>query len=410
MSSGGRTEGRFVDRDARVLAKGGRMEWAADFGFERTQAIVELARRGVLSDPDRPGNWMALSRALVNLGDLDAAVSCLRDGIEANPRSPILRWGLAQVLTSLGAWEEALSEAEEAFAMAPDDPAIRLTRLQLLVRLDARDAAEAIELSEFSSKNVYLMKARAQSLRRKDVVEWCDSILAENPRHTYARYVKAHALPLIGRVEEARQLIAVDRLVETQDLPVPSGYADGESFRDALAAEIRANPTLEPDPRGLTTRSGLQTRVLRRPEAVAIEALLGQCKEAVDAYVERMVASGDAFAHTQPDRVRLRPWAVVYGGGGRQDPHMHPLGWITGVYYVSAPRPAGANAYSGPLVLGAIKQRRGLETPPWGTREIEPVPGRLVLFPSHVPHATEPPGGEDGSRICVTFDVIDAAA
>jgi hypothetical protein len=40
--------------------------------------------------------------------------------------------------------------------------------------------------------------------------------------------------------------------------------------------------------------------------------------------------------------------------------------------------------------------------------EIEPVPGRLVLFPSYVPHATIPPGSSDGARICVTFDVVAA--
>ena len=50
--------------------------------------------------------------------------------------------------------------------------------------------------------------------------------------------------------------------------------------------------------------------------------------------------------------------------------------------------------------------------PPWGTLQIEPVPGRLVLFPSCVPHATEA-SGVDGARISVAFDVLpvhDAAA
>jgi putative 2-oxoglutarate-Fe(II)-dependent oxygenase superfamily protein len=42
--------------------------------------------------------------------------------------------------------------------------------------------------------------------------------------------------------------------------------------------------------------------------------------------------------------------------------------------------------------------------PPWGTREIRPVPGRLVLFPSYVPHATIATGSTD-KRICIAFDV-----
>lgn len=386
------------------------MEWVADLGFEHIQAVVELARRGVANDPKRPGGWLALSRAVLNQGDLDAAMCSLRDGIAANPESPALKVALARLQMALGRWEEALPWAEGALALAPEDQWARLTRLQLLALLDAREVAGVHEFPDLSSKSPSLMSTRSRSLRPEDVVEWCDSILVENPRHTCAKYFKAFALLRIGRIAEARELIAVDRLVELHDLPVPPGYADGESFRRALAAEIHVNPTLEADPRVLTTRGGRQTRVLRRPEAVAVEALLDRCKDAVDAYEERLVASGDAFARSRPRRARLRPWAVVYGGAGRQVPHMHPAGWITGVYYVSAPRPPGENRYRGSLVLGAIKPRKEFETPPWGTREIEPIPGRLVLFPSHVPHATEPPGGEDGSRICVTFDVVDAAA
>jgi hypothetical protein len=43
--------------------------------------------------------------------------------------------------------------------------------------------------------------------------------------------------------------------------------------------------------------------------------------------------------------------------------------------------------------------------PPWGVQEIEPVPGRLLLFPSFLPHATEPTGIA-GARISVAFDVV----
>ncbi|MEI9996940.1 MAG: putative 2OG-Fe(II) oxygenase [Rhizomicrobium sp.] len=110
------------------------------------------------------------------------------------------------------------------------------------------------------------------------------------------------------------------------------------------------------------TCDGRQTRQLRQPNAVAVEALI--------------VA-----------------------------PHGHPGGWISGVYYVDAPRLPGENAYRGALIVGAIDTKQHGFEPPWGTRAIEPVPGRLVLFPSYVSHATEPTG-IDGARISVAFDVV----
>lgn len=150
--------------------------------------------------------------------------------------------------------------------------------------------------------------------------------------------------------------------------------------------------------------------VLRQPGAVAVEALLARIQKAVDGYDARLVASGDAFAASRPKRARLHTWAIIYDGGGKQMPHMHPAGWITGVYYVSSPRAPGENAHRGPIVLGADRPIKDCAAFPWGLREIEPVPGRLVMFPSHVPHSTIPPGGANGERICVTFDVVDAAA
>jgi len=104
---------------------------------------------------------------------------------------------------------------------------------------------------------------------------------------------------------------------------------------------------------------------------------------------------------------RLDAWAVVCGKEGRQKAHLHPPGWLSGVYYVTASRPAGANLYRGPLILGALDPHAHGVEPPWGTREIEPVPGRLVLFPSYLPHATQPSGVE-GARISVAFDVVPA--
>jgi hypothetical protein len=76
---------------------------------------------------------------------------------------------------------------------------------------------------------------------------------------------------------------------------------------------------------------------------------------------------------------------------------------LSGVTYVAAPQIA--DTYQGALVIGLLDS--GLDpvkTLPWPTREIEPVPGRLVIFPSFVPHMTRPTG-VDGRRISVSFDV-----
>lgn len=80
------------------------------------------------------------------------------------------------------------------------------------------------------------------------------------------------------------------------------------------------------------------------------------------------------------------------------------MGWLSGVYYVAAPRSTGDGVYQGALLVGTVNSDR-FANPPWGIREIEPVPGRIVLFPSFTPHATKPSGMAE-ERISVAFDVV----
>lgn len=87
-------------------------------------------------------------------------------------------------------------------------------------------------------------------------------------------------------------------------------------------------------------------------------------------------------------------WAVIYDDHGRQDSHFHPSGWLSGVYY--------PQAGSGDLLIGALDAAEAID-PPWGARAVDPVEGRLVLFPSYVPHSTAPAAA---GRVSVAFDVM----
>ncbi len=383
------------------------MQWLPEFGGAKARVAAALARKAIDDMPDNEGRWLVLGRALILLGEFRDAASHLRDAIAILPRSEELRLLLVDVLVAQGLLEEALPHAKAALAIAPNNPRAKRFCLELLVSLERRDgidlASEAA--AALLSSNSRLLQVQAKSLGPMGTLDLCDSVLAENSAHTYAKYLKALALGALHRMDEARDLVALDNLVEISDLPVPSGYADDRSFRGALAAEIFANPTLAGDPRGSSTRDGRQTRQLRQPNAVAVEALIVGIKKAVETCGERPKAAHDGFSAGRPAMARLDIWAVINGRNGRQAPHGHPGGWISGVYYVDAPRLPGENAYRGALIVGAIDTKQHGFEPPWGTRAIEPVPGRLVLFPSYVSHATEPTG-IDGARISVAFDVV----
>ena len=82
--------------------------------------------------------------------------------------------------------------------------------------------------------------------------------------------------------------------------------------------------------------------------------------------------------------------------------HTHPQGWISSALYVALPPPAQLGAApAGWLEFGTPPPELGLQLRPY--LQVEPRPGRLVLFPSTMWHGTVP--FNDGERMTIAFDV-----
>jgi hypothetical protein len=99
---------------------------------------------------------------------------------------------------------------------------------------------------------------------------------------------------------------------------------------------------------------------------------------------------------------------------GHEDWHMHPGGWISGVYYAAvptavppvAPHDGGAHPGAiefGPFPFGGERDVRG-----WPRAHMTPRPSLLLLFPSYYGHRTYATRVGD-PRIVVAFDVVPAA-
>jgi Putative 2OG-Fe(II) oxygenase len=209
------------------------------------------------------------------------------------------------------------------------------------------------------------------------------------------------ALVRLGRSAEARDILAIDRFLHVEDLPAPPEFPSASAYYATLAEEILRNPTLSIDPRKKAIEGARQTRALVQMGDSALPMLLRQVREAIDRHVARLPAGDHPFLLGNPARATLMPWSMVSRRENTLHSHIHPSGWLRGVTYITAPKIG--DAFLGPLLVGALDPDDPVP-PDWPVREIEPVPGRLVLFPSFVPHATRPTDSE-AVRICVAFDV-----
>ena len=100
-------------------------------------------------------------------------------------------------------------------------------------------------------------------------------------------------------------------------------------------------------------------------------------------------------------------WATIYPRGAWVPEHIHSTFTISGVFYVKAPEDCGEIGFKDPGWVAKVACNNGESTFPIdGTRKrIEPRTGDLLLFPSWLPHYTEPNKSEE-DRIIVSFNLM----
>jgi uncharacterized protein (TIGR02466 family) len=179
-----------------------------------------------------------------------------------------------------------------------------------------------------------------------------------------------------------------------------------DNFNERLAAELLAHNSLSDLPLTKASRgTGDRIDKLQLSAGPLAHDLLIRIREAVEVYVaERRVFSADPMMMHSPASVALDSWALALHDDGRVEWHIHPSGWISGVYYVKVPKAKPDDAMPrGAIEFGLLPfgQQQTLPRPRW---QITPWEGLLLLFPSWYAHRTWPTGvGEP--RICVAFDI-----
>ncbi|MET0273694.1 MAG: putative 2OG-Fe(II) oxygenase [Phenylobacterium sp.] len=139
----------------------------------------------------------------------------------------------------------------------------------------------------------------------------------------------------------------------------------------------------------------------------ALNRLFGAVRGEIDRYLTDIDAIDHPFFRWRPVETAFGAWGLISTGAGHNVPHIHPQGWLTGVYYA---------AWRGPIASEPVDQEGALHIAPdpagdaacpgWAKAIVAPTPGTLVIMPSYYLHHTFP--ARPGSlRIALPFDVVD---
>jgi hypothetical protein len=352
---------------------------------------------------------LELASRLLSLDRYDAAIERLAAGC-----APASAFSCAQVLghshffrRQPGDLEAAREAHVRAGACAPSRPlrARALTDLgRTLLQLDdpgaARQAFEAALAQDprepYARMNLALLDLRAGDAAR--VLAQADALIAEGivgGGILAARRVALGASKATGP--------ALDGLAQTE-LPAPPGWPSLKAFNADLAEELIDHPARHP------SRTGGEAGDRLRIDAPWLES--SRCMPALMKGLAANLASSlagrladDAWGRSRPQRAALSLWAVLTRNAGHDGWHTHLRGWLSGVYYVRTPPAADGG---GSIELG-MPELEGVAALSGERRRVQPYPGLLLLFPSHLHHRTYPSHAPSW-RVSVAFDLIPEAA
>jgi uncharacterized protein (TIGR02466 family) len=350
-----------------------------------------------------------LGAVLTEAGRFDEAIAAFEYAIDLEPGFPPTYTNPGNAYKYAGDLDRAVASHERAIALAPNYADAKYN-LASALSMQRRYGDAAAALKDVLALRPELSRARfalgAACLGMGEAAEAVAICDAAAPEDCEMLALKPFALAAAGEAAEAEALADLDRLVVAEAIAAPDGYADLAAFNEALVAHVLAHPSLEQSPTSHATVNGRHTgNLLLEPKGpfADFEALLWR---QVKAYTKRL-------ADEVPDNpaAKLRrfkevvAWSIVMEREGHQVPHIHPTGWVSGVYYPQLPafRPGSEQAaHAGWIEFGAPPP----EIPAAGDtplRLIEPQEGLLVMFPSFLYHRTIP-FDADAARVSIAFD------
>jgi len=119
----------------------------------------------------------------------------------------------------------------------------------------------------------------------------------------------------------------------------------------------------------------------------------------------------DVFKEEWLDRepVLGNMWANINPKDGLNQPHIHPNSLFSGVYYIKSNPQAGRlkiyDPRPGVQIVMPIRKEGQLPKHLWRDVNLDPIPGRIIMFPAWLWHSVEPNQSND-LRISVSFNFV----
>jgi len=374
------------------------------------EALAEY-RRALSGDPLNPLLHHYYNELLYRLGRSDEYLK----SYDRAPKSRDLQRAKALFLRQSDRSEEAYGLYRDLLARDPTDSVCIAGAAEALIALQRLgEAAQELDnaLPQNSRNGSLLVLAAEVSLRRGDAAKaltLCRQAVSISPFDQTALAMLGTCLRLLGD-EQEESLTGYRSLIGVFDLDPPEGYSRMEDFNADLCAYLAG---LHPQTREFidqSLRGGTQTpdHILGAGHPL-VDRLEARIHDALASYVGNLQEdeTHPFLSRRSREFQYAGSWSSCLKDGGFHKNHVHPHGWISSCYYVQVPEAVkDQKARQGWIKFGEPSFDAGLADPV--RRAVQPVAGRLVLFPSYMWHGTIPFQG--APRMTLAFDALPVTA
>lgn len=407
----------------------------------RTDEALESLERAQALAPEMPNIGQRRIDLLFKLGRFEECRQLYRKLLERNPSDPELHRAYNSLLYRLGRKEDYLSsydrapqtrdlllgkagmlalqkrgaEAEGIYnLLLMRDPldmtaaAGRATSLMLMERYGEAVAAFEAVINRCEPSAAAFSSAAGAALMAGDPQKaeyFCQSGLRHRPYDQTCLALLGTAWRLQSD-ERDEILNGYDSLIRVFDLEPPDGFSSMEDFNAELGTYLEQ---LHPQTDAYLEQSlhgGSQTEGhLFGAGHALVEKLRTRMEEAISLYVAGLAPDDrHPFLARRSESIRYTgAWSCLMRGRGFHVNHLHPEGWISSCYYVTVPEATkDVDARNGWIKFGEPSLNLPLKNAI--RRAVQPVPGRLVLFPSYMWHGTIPLHAAS-ARTTIAFDI-----
>jgi tetratricopeptide (TPR) repeat protein len=173
------------------------------------------------------------------------------------------------------------------------------------------------------------------------------------------------------------------------------------SFINSLLTEI-SKQKFSWEPSGKTTVKGFGTYNLSEYGLPVLSELKKIIFVEIENYFQTYSDKNINFIKERPNNLRFVSWSNILKKEGYNVPHIHPSGWISGVFYLKVPSKIKKNEAGIQFHLNGDDYEIINKNMP--NKIVKPEIGTMVLFPSSLYHSTVP-FTSDEERICIAFDL-----